>query len=226
MLISHDPIRDDELAGLFDHLRRYSTLIVAVSGGADSTALLHLLGRWGRSHTAAVPDLPCPAVIAASVDHGLRPESAAEALAVARQAVMLGLPHRTLIWEHAQETPTAAVQVTAREARYRLLETLALAHPTPALVTAHHQDDQAETLLMRLARGSGLDGLAGIRRSRPAYGFQLVPRERPLLGIPKARLGSTLRVAGLTWARTRASSTASSSGCAGAMPRGNSQALA
>lgn len=199
MLIDQDPVRDDELSGLFDHLRQYSTLIVAVSGGADSTALLHLLARWSLSVSAAVPKTLYPALVVATVDHGLRPESATEALAVTPPATELGLPHHVLLWEHTREKPTSAVQVAARTARYGLLETLARDHPKPAVVTAHHQDDQAETLLMRLARGSGLDGLAGIRRSRPAHGFQLVAREHPLLGVPKARLVATLRAAGLTW---------------------------
>lgn len=202
--VRDDPVRDDELAGLFYHLRHYSTLIIAVSGGADSTALLHLLARWGRfpalcPPASLTPVQIWPTMVVATVDHGLRPDSATEALAVAAHAQTLGLAHRTLPWEHGREKPASAIQATAREARYRLLEALALAHPRPALLTAHHQDDQAETVLMRLARGSGLDGLAGIRGSWPARGLQLVARERPLLGVPKARLVATLRAAGLTW---------------------------
>ncbi len=199
MLSDTGPIRDDELASHFDQLRRYSSLIVAVSGGADSTALLHLLARWARSEISASQVLPCPSIVVATVDHGLRPESATEARAVAQQAQALGLPHQILVWEHPDQKPTTAIQVTARAARYRLLDALALAHPNSAVVTAHHQDDQAETLLMRLARGSGVDGLAGMRGSQLAHGLVLVARERPLLSVPKARLVATLRAAGLTW---------------------------
>ena len=191
------PIGNHELPGLFDCLRRYRTLIIAVSGGADSTALVHLLERWVRcsGSNAAVP---LPILVVATVDHGLRPESVHEARAVAHLAGALGLPHSILTWRHDAK-PDTGVQVAARTARYRLLEAFALGFPIPALVTAHHLDDQAETVVMRLARGSGLDGLAGIRRSRPLGVGTPVPRERPLLGLPKSRLVATLEVHGIAW---------------------------
>ena len=215
-----EPIADDELPGLFDHLARHATLIVAVSGGADSTALMHLLVRWAEfrtrgtlaqsrhgkqsrhgSHPAEFS--PSPKIIAATVDHGLRPEAAGEAAAVGAQAAMLGIAHHMLRW--LDQKPATAIQATARAARYQLLETLAADFPGAALVTAHHRDDQAETVLMRLARGSGVDGLAGISPSRPAgsmahAGFP-VARERPLLGLAKARLVATLEARHITWCK-------------------------
>ncbi len=119
-----------------------------------------------------------------TVDHGLRPESAGEAADVAAQCAARGIAHVTL----RREGPpiTANVQAKARAARYALLADWCAAHGTALLLTAHHADDQAETLLMRLNRASGHDGLSGIRAARPmADGVTLV---RPLLGYRKADL--------------------------------------
>src|SRR4051812_29251127 len=125
---------------------------VAVSGGPDSLALLLLAAR-------ARPGL----VEAATVDHALRPESAGEAAFVAELCGRLAVPHEilTVEWE---EKPETAIQERARIARYRLLGRWAKERGLTALATAHHLDDQAETFLMRLARGAGVKGLAGMRR--------------------------------------------------------------
>jgi tRNA(Ile)-lysidine synthase len=144
---------------------------VAVSGGPDSMALLHLAA-------AALPGR----IEAATVDHGLRPEAAAEAALVARACAGLGVPHCTLA---VSVPPQASLQAAARHARYEALAFWCRERGLAALATAHHADDQAETLLMRLARGAGLAGLAGIRETRDLGGVLLV---RPLLGWRRAEL--------------------------------------
>jgi tRNA(Ile)-lysidine synthase len=153
---------------------------IAVSGGPDSLALLLL------AH-AAFPGR----VHAATVDHRLRPESADEASFVARVCAALGVPHSILA---EQETPITGgnVQAQARELRYRLLADWAA--PLGWLATGHHQDDQAETILMRLARGSGLAGLAAIRPRRALGPVTLV---RPLVGWRRVELARIVAEAGL-----------------------------
>lgn len=161
----------DELAALVDPDLRIG---LAVSGGPDSLALLLLAAE-------ALPGM----VEAATVNHGLRPEAAAEAEVVARQSDVLGVPHRILTVEW-DDLPKSNVQAKARAARYRLLQQWAAERNLAAVATAHHADDQAETLLMRLARGAGLSGLVGIRSTMVrADGLRLV---RPLLGWRKKEL--------------------------------------
>lgn len=191
-----EPICDDELGGLFDgSLGRFRVLVLAVSGGADSTALLHLVARWlARSANRR------PVVLAATFDHGLRTESGAEAAWVADQARALGLTHRTLVWSGLK--PKSGVQAAARKARYDALGVLAndiMGETVPAaVVTAHHLEDQAETVLMRMARGSGLDGLSGMAAVRWLEAGR-VAIVRPLLGVGKDRLRATLEAGGLAW---------------------------
>lgn len=182
------PVRDDALPSLFTGFAAYPRILIAVSGGPDSTALLHLAARW-RASRAAGPDL-----LAATVDHGLRPASAAEAAAVAEVAAHLGIPHRILPWTGAK--PLRGIQEAAREARYALLLEAARAAGAPAVALAHTLDDQAETVLFRLARGSGLTGLAGMRAVTARDGVALL---RPLLSLPKARLVATVEAAGLPY---------------------------
>lgn len=155
---------------------------LAVSGGPDSLALLLLAA-------AARPG----GVEAATVDHGLRPEAAAEAEMVAELCTRLGVPHRTL----AVTLAPGNLQDQARRARYDALGEWARERGVPALATAHHADDQAETVLMRLNRASGLAGLAGIRprASWPSTGLTLL---RPLLGWRKLELKALVEGAGLT----------------------------
>jgi tRNA(Ile)-lysidine synthase len=141
---------------------------LAVSGGPDSLALLLLA-------TAARPGQ----VKAATVDHALRPEAAAEAEMVGAICADIGVPHSTLVAEW-EETPVTAIQARARAERYRLLIKWATERQLSALVTAHHLDDQAETLMMRLNRGSGVQGLASMRARRPLAGGKL-KLVRPLL---------------------------------------------
>ena len=131
-------------------------------------------------------------LFAATVDHGLRPGSAAEAESVARLSAKLGVPHATLLWTRGEAR--ARVQERAREARYRLLAAHAAAVGAEAVATAHHLDDQAETVLFRLIRGSGVAGLAGMAPPRRLGPVALL---RPLLGVPKADLVGFWRLAGL-----------------------------
>ncbi|MBM6593050.1 tRNA lysidine(34) synthetase TilS [Microvirga pudoricolor] len=163
------------LQGLFAPLSSASAVLAAVSGGPDSMALMHLLSRW----TA----LGYPPVLVATVDHGLRPEAAEEAAWVGREAARLGLPHRVLAWEG--DKPGTGLQAAAREARYALLTRHARACGASHLVTAHTLDDQAETVLMRLAHGSGLAGLSGMHAERRVDGIR---HARPLLGLRKSAL--------------------------------------
>ena len=167
-----------DLPTLFTGLDTAPTLLLAVSGGSDSMALLHLAHRWRTSLGWG------PVLHVATVDHGLRPDAAAEAELVAEEAAALGLAHATLAWTDAK--PSSGIQDKAREARYRLLVAHARSVGAPLVLTAHHSDDQAETVLMRLGRGSGITGLAAMRRVTPLDdGVALV---RPLLGMPKRDL--------------------------------------
>lgn len=182
------PVADADLSDLFDPLLPSSGLALAVSGGPDSLGLLALVARW-RSLTADAP----PTVVL-TVDHGLRPEASAEAAFVGAMAARAGLAHETLVWDG--EKPVADIQSAARAARYRLLGARARELGCDRLLVAHTVDDQAETLLMRLGRGSGLYGLAAMRPRRIADGVML---ERPLLGLARARLIATLDALGWSW---------------------------
>ena len=149
--------------------------LLAVSGGPDSMALLHLAACWR--------DKGGPQIHAATVDHDLRPGSRVEAEAVAQWAAGLAIPHSILTW--TGDRPKARVQELARDARYRLLGDLAEKIGAEVLLTGHHADDQAETILFRLLRGSGVAGLAAMAPVAQRGGLRLV---RPLLGLPKADL--------------------------------------
>ena len=178
-------IAADEAAAFFAPLARETRLLVAVSGGPDSVALTGLLAAWALGEGR-------PALHAATVDHGLRAESADEAAAVGSLCERLGVPHRILRWEAPK--PANGVQAAARAARYDLLAREACRLGGAAIVTAHTLDDQAETLLMRMAHGSGPAGLAGMRfRSRRGEAAIL----RPLLDVAKARLIATAQARGL-----------------------------
>jgi tRNA(Ile)-lysidine synthase len=176
-----------EADGLFADLAEEQALLIAVSGGPDSVALLALLTEW-----AAAPGRP--RLFAATVDHGLREASAAEAQDVAALCRELGVPHAILTWEG--DKPATAVQARARAARYDLLAREAQRLGGVVVVTAHTLDDQAETLMMRMAHGSGPSGLAGMRARISRDGFVLA---RPLLVIAKERLVATAKARGLTF---------------------------
>lgn len=157
-------------------------MALAVSGGPDSLALLVL------AH-AAFPDR----IEAATVDHRLRSGSAGEAAMVADLCAQLGVAHAVLPVAVAQGN----IQAEARAARYAALAGWMKERGLTALATAHHADDQAETLLMRLNRGSGVAGLAGVRSWGEVPGTRL-PLLRPLLGWRRADLAEVVAAAGLT----------------------------
>lgn len=158
---------------------------IAVSGGADSMALALLCQRWARARGGSV--------LAISIDHRLRAESAAEIRQVAAWLKARGIPHLALAWQHGDDK--AALQARARAARYGLLAKACRKRAVLYLALAHHAGDQAETVLMRLARG-GIDGLSGMSAIASREGLRLI---RPLLGIEPARLRATLMVAGQEW---------------------------
>jgi tRNA(Ile)-lysidine synthase len=167
--------------------------VLAVSGGIDSMALLHLAGGWLKRHASHIN------LTIATVDHGLRRGSAGDAHMVGAVAAALGLPHTILAWVGPK--PQTGIQAAARQARYELLGAFAGALPVQpaAVLTAHTADDQAETLIMRLARGSGVNGLGAMRPLRLLPGSG-IPHMRPLLTVSKDRLRATLQACGGEWA--------------------------
>ena len=188
------PLKAAEVRSLFADLADRPVVVLAVSGGPDSTALLVLAARWREALRDG------PTLIAVTVDHGLRPQSRGEANAVKRLARSLGVAHRTLRWTGRK--PQTGLPQAARIARYRLLAAEARRAGARHVLTAHTLDDQAETVLIRLARGSGLSGLAAMARSSPCpeSGDSDIVLIRPLLDVPKSRLLATLRKAGIAYA--------------------------
>ena len=185
----HTIVTAAETKALFAGLNTHSSLILAVSGGPDSTALLYLAARWRDGLRKA------PKLVAVTVDHGLRKESASEARAVAQLCRRLNVPHRTLRWRGAK--PKSGLQEAARHARYALLAAEASRHGARHVLTAHTLDDQAETILFRLARGTGLSGVIAMARESEFSGVTIV---RPLLEVPKVRLLATLSRAKIAFA--------------------------
>ncbi len=168
-----------------------SRAALGVSGGSDSLALMRLFSEWAREEVALKP-----AVL--TVDHGLRAESADDANFVIGAAREVGLAVHVLRWEGKK--PAANLEDAAREARYRLMGEWCRAHAVGALFVAHTEDDQAETFLLRLGRGSGVDGLSAMR-ARAAYplpGFEL-DLLRPLLGVSRSDLRAFLAEKGIKW---------------------------
>mgnify|MGYP003669880285 CR=1 FL=1 len=161
-------------ADFSDVLENGEDIAVAVSGGADSMALCHALSRMHSGHVYAI-----------TVDHGLRPEARVEAEYVAQVFVEHGnLSHHILTWAH-DDAPHARVQEQARAARYALMAGFMREKGVRCLFLGHHMDDQAETFLFRLAKGSGLDGLSCMA-ARAAFDDGGVFLCRPMLSLPKA----------------------------------------
>lgn len=178
--VAPEPVSDEEFAARLDRLGPFDRplrLAIAVSGGPDSMALSLLAARWVRQRGGQI--------LALTVDHRLRPNSTAEAAAVGAALARHDIPHRILSWTDA---PARASQDQARRARYDLLGRACREAGISDLAVAHQREDQAETVLLRLAKGSGIDGLAGMAAWRPAPWGRLL---RPLLDVPKARLVAT-----------------------------------
>lgn len=170
-----DAIARHGLLGPTDH-----RVLVGLSGGPDSVVLLHALKRLGY------------AVVGAHLDHGLRPGSRDEGRQVAEWCGAWQVP---CVVSKANIVPTGSVEEAAREARYAFLNATARAHGCTAIALGHHADDQAETLLFRLARGTGPDGLAGMRPKREQVDGP--PIVRPLLGLRRSDIEETLAAWGL-----------------------------
>jgi tRNA(Ile)-lysidine synthase len=185
----NSPISATDAKRLFADLKAAPAIVLAVSGGPDSLALMWLAARWRRALTRG------PRLIAVTVDHGLRIEAAAEARGVKGLARSLDLAHRTIRW--TGEKPKTGLPAAARAARYRLLAQAARASGATHILTAHTRDDQAETLLMRMLRGSGIAGLAAMPRLSDRDGVWLA---RPFLDVSKSRLVATLSKAKVSFA--------------------------
>ena len=183
------PISAQQAKDLFADFKGAPGIVLAVSGGPDSLALMWLAARWRHALSRG------PRLLAVTVDHGLRAEAAREAREVKRLARSLGLSHRTMRWTGAK--PKSGLPAAARSARYRLLAKAARESGATHILTAHTRDDQAETLLMRLVRGSGIAGLAAMARESEREGVRLA---RPLLDVPKMQLIATLKRAKLGFA--------------------------
>jgi tRNA(Ile)-lysidine synthase len=183
------PISAQNAKRLFADWKAAPAIVLAVSGGPDSIALMWLAARWRRTLARG------PRLIAVTVDHGLRAEAKHEARDVKRLARALDLPHRTIRWTGAK--PKTGLPAAARAARYRLLAEAARTCGATHILTAHTRDDQAETLLMRLLRGSGIAGLAAMARQSERDGVLLA---RPFLHVSKSQLIATLKKAKLGFA--------------------------
>ncbi|KRA98087.1 hypothetical protein ASD83_13610 [Devosia sp. Root685] len=175
------------LATLFAPIAGEAVIGLAVSGGPDSLALMLLAHRWVSG--AENP----PRIFVYSLDHGLRPEAADEVAMVAAEAEKLGFAFRGLKWSEGH--PETGLQEAARQARYQLIGKAMAEDGVKILLTAHHRADQAETILMRLAHGSGLDGLKGMVPFSEVEGVRVF---RPLLDVEPAALGAIVEEAGLS----------------------------
>lgn len=184
MTVSINPL------ALFKTVDAESPIIVAVSGGSDSIALLLLASSWAKSVDASLQVV--------TIDHGLRPEAAAEAAFVSGVSEGLGLPHLTLAWDGIK--PESGISQAARNARYELLEEFAFDIGAKTILVGHTANDQAETILMRNARGEegqqgrGLSGIAPL---------MILPKRtnlmRPLLNITRTELRSYLKEMNQSW---------------------------
>jgi tRNA(Ile)-lysidine synthase len=176
------------LTGIFDGLTGLPCVAVAVSGGSDSMALLHLVHQWRAQNTGPRK------IIALTFDHGLRSESADEAKAVSQWCAELDVAHHTLRWPGLK--PETGIQAKARVARYDALSDWCLANGVGVLMTGHTADDQAETVVMRQQRTTSARSLAAIWPENEWKGVRLL---RPLLGQRRSALRSFLQKQGQTW---------------------------
>ena len=180
-----------EFNGLISGIADFETnprILVAVSGGSDSMALLHLAADWTRQMGGTAH--------AVTIDHGIRAQSRAEAQQVGDWARQLSIPHQIVTLDRQLVNSRSVDQDWLRRLRYRALATVARELGILHLLTAHHQGDQAETLLIRLGRGSGIVGLSAMQPRQFTSDYQIL---RPLLGISAARLRETCFAAKQEW---------------------------
>ena len=175
---------DDKMGALFPEIP--AKMAVAVSGGADSLCLTFLLKKWADKNGVKL--------FAFTVDHGLRPESGKEAMAVQKQLKKIGIDHQILVWRGKK--PKTRVEESARLARYNLLQTACQKNKIGVLFLAHHVEDQAETFWARLAHKSGLDGLCAMQEKSDFKGLILA---RPLLNVSKKEILEYLKKNHLSW---------------------------
>lgn len=164
---------------------------IALSGGGDSVALMQIIARWADGRR----------IMAATVDHALRAGSDAEAEAAGAAAAALGIAHQILRWDRPPPSgdggkPTGNLMAQARDARLRLMAGWAQENDLPAVALGHSRDDQAETVVMRLLRGSGVDGMAGMADWRDAFGVRWL---RPMLGVGRDELRDWLTTKDIGW---------------------------
>lgn len=178
----------DKWMSVIGYFEPNPTIAVATSGGADSMALLLLAHEWARVKNGKV--------ISLTVNHNLRKEAANEALQVKKWCENHSIEHHILCWQHSSVPPISSIQENARNARYKLMTNWCIDNNILHLLVAHHLDDQAETLFFRLARGSGLMGLACMLPHTKIYGINLL---RPLLCTAKTRLIATLKAKNQEW---------------------------
>jgi len=167
-----------------------SRIAVAVSGGADSMALARLLATWANERRIFLQGL--------TVDHRLRDAAADEARQVGAWLASLNIPHEVLVWKQgeAHRALPGSAQSPAREARYDLMTAWCAKNDISHLFVAHHADDQVETFLLRLSRGSGVDGLAAMPAAFVRDGIVIA---RPLLAFSKAQMVATCQAQAQTW---------------------------
>ena len=158
---------------------------IAVSGGGDSLALLYLTAEWSSRNGRTLQS--------ATIDHQLRPESKSECEYVKKLSIGLSIKHTTLTW---LEKPDGNMQGSARSARHRLLSRWAVDKNLTTVLFGHTLEDNAETLLIRLSRGSGIDGLTGMRQSKNINNLQIF---RPLLKVSRNDLRSFLSIRKVNW---------------------------
>lgn len=181
-----DATRMAELMASFAPFESSPHLAVAVSGGSDSLAMALLADQWVRKRGGRITAL--------TVDHGLRPGSGSDAVRVGDWLAGLGIAHEILAWRGRK--PATGVQAKARKARYRLLTDWCREACVLHLLLAHQREDQAETFMLRLAAGSGVDGLAAMSGVVETSNVRLL---RPLLTVPRTRLRATLKTHGQQW---------------------------
>ncbi len=158
---------------------------IAVSGGSDSLALMYLTAAWAKKASRSL--------VVLSIDHGLRKESKSECKLVEERAKALNIPHRTVEWS---DKPRGNLQKVAREARHKIIKDWAISQKLSGVLLGHTLDDNVETFILRLIRGSGVDGLAGISPDRFINGVRIF---RPLLNFSRNTLQQYLETKGYTW---------------------------